>query len=529
MKKIFTLALIAIFCLSANAQKQLTLTFTGKDSKNKFVKLDKVVIKNENRGWCDTLFYPDTTLILNNTTGISDFNGQAIGLTQNVPNPFNGTTNVTLNVPSTQQVRISIMDINGREIVATQKQLNQGTHNLQISLTTPQTYLLNVKMNNYSGSIKMINFGQGGSNSIQFNGTSSFNAKSDCLESINKYANSDQLKVTGYTTYQEGIFSSTQTITPEGKNLMTTFIFDNLRKPTTADMITYPAFHITDSSFYTGGFVNKENGGEVFEGGICWDTLPAPTVDSNSHYTVQTPFHNAFTTFITGLKPNTTYYFRCYGINPFGLSYGDEYSIKTNAKGDLAKACEGVETVTDVDGNVYHTVQVGNQCWLKENMRVRHYPDGTAIPYATATTSEYFKGYYYYPEDHEEYVETYGLLYNFVGEMKVNMSENLQGICPNGWHVVTEEEWKAFTDYVLAQPDYNYLDYFSNDKSIDLTPSGYIYNHTFYTIGFASMMWSSSSYNEESGWIRMFTPQSQAVTRYGFKKCAAMSVRCIKD
>ena len=82
------------------------------------------------------------------------------------------------------------------------------------------------------------------------------------------------------------------------------------------------------------------------------------------------------------------------------------------------------EIVKDYDGNKYHTVKIGNQVWMTENLRSTHYVDGTTI-----------KGVSIY-DNNEKNIEKYGRLYQW--EAIVNPS----GLCPEGWHVATDEEWK---------------------------------------------------------------------------------------
>ena len=521
MKKLLFLTLLALVSLSLTAQK-INLTFVGVNAQNAYLKQDSIVVTNLNRNWTLTLHNPDTVLTLTATTGIANAGLCEAGLGQNVPNPFDGTTSVLLSVPERQSVRISVYDINGREVLSDKRVLSQGDWALQLTLAVPQTYLLSVKMKEYQGSIKMINVGHGGSNSLSYSGVATGVLK---LETKKPFAIGDKLVVKGYTTYKGGVFVAEESINPEGSQRVV--LQYALTNPQAPEMITYPYFHLTDSSFYTGGYVRKENGAPVTECGVCWDTLTKPTIDGL--HTVQVPDGVMFTTFISGLRPNTTYYVRCYGKNEYGLAYGDQITVVTNSQGVVIPACAGDSVVTDIDGNKYTTIQIDNHCWMKQNMRVRHYPDGSEIPAGAVNKESYTEPYWYYPYDNEEYEEVYGLLYNFVGMMKVNMSENIQGICPDGWHVATDEEWKGVLDYILAKEDYNYAKYFCNDNSLDLEPAGYFYDSHFYTIGFATMMWNSTSFNEASGFMRMLVPENGNIFRYGFKKCAAMSVRCVKN
>ena len=120
--------------------------------------------------------------------------------------------------------------------------------------------------------------------------------------------------------------------------------------------------------------------------------------------------------------------------------------------------CPGSPTVKDVDGNTYNTVQLGKQCWMKENLRAKRYADGTKISWGGWDTST-TKGYYFYPDNSFRIEEQYGYLYNWKAVMGNYHSSNanpsgVQGICPNGWHVPSDAEWLQLTDYVSSQSRY---------------------------------------------------------------------------
>ncbi len=525
MKKLLFMTLLALVSLATSAQ-QIKLTFAGKNSNNYYIKQDSIRVTNQDRGWTLVLYNPDTVLILTSTTGIrnqEDLFGEYVG--QNFPNPFEGVTNVTLNVPEKQSVRVSVYDINGREVMSDKRTLDQGSWNLQLSLAVPQTYILNVKMKDHSSSVKMVNVGRAGSNSLSYSGIGKAMVKGTCLETRKPFAKGDCLYVVGYTTYQGGVFTSSAQINPEASQRVT--LAYALTTPRAPWMITVPYFHLTDTSFYSGGLVKSENGAPVTECGVCWDTMRGPSI-ANAHVAGQLE-DKVFISFISGLTPNTTYYYRCYGKNKYGIAYGAELSFRTNEEGSVAPSCPDVPTVTDVDGNVYHTVQIGTQCWLKESMRTLHYADGTPIPAGSVQKESYTAPYWYYPLGNAEHAESLGLIYNYSAMMGTGKYQESQGICPDGWHVPTDAEWAVFTDTVLACEDYEYARYFCNDNSFDLMSTGYYYDHTYLATGFLVMMWSSTLYNETSAWMRAFSPETKAITRYGFKNCSALSVRCIKN
>lgn len=119
--------------------------------------------------------------------------------------------------------------------------------------------------------------------------------------------------------------------------------------------------------------------------------------------------------------------------------------------------CYGTPTVTDYDGNVYNTVQIGNQCWMKQNLKTTHYSDGTSI--ALGNSASETTAYRYYPKHISSNVSTYGYLYNWKAVMRNSSSSStnpsgVQGICPTGWHVPSYAEWTQLTDYVSIQSAY---------------------------------------------------------------------------
>ncbi|MBT5269507.1 MAG: hypothetical protein HOL70_08685, partial [Candidatus Marinimicrobia bacterium] len=109
------------------------------------------------------------------------------------------------------------------------------------------------------------------------------------------------------------------------------------------------------------------------------------------------------------------------------------------------------ETVTDIDGNVYETVKIGDQIWMAENLKVTHYRDGSAITQVTDNTAWSnlsTEAYCIYDNNASNEVDTYGALYNWYA---VSDGRN---IAPEGWHVPTDAEWKELEMYLgMSQPD----------------------------------------------------------------------------
>lgn len=106
--------------------------------------------------------------------------------------------------------------------------------------------------------------------------------------------------------------------------------------------------------------------------------------------------------------------------------------------------------VTDYDGNTYNTVKIGNQCWMKENLRTTHYADGVVIPNGGTTVAE-DDPFWYYPGNSSSNATQYGLLYNSNAVTRGHWGEEprgVQGVCPKGWHVPSNVEWEELVVFL---------------------------------------------------------------------------------
>ena len=164
MKKFlsFFLLLPAVFAM---AQSTITVKFTGIHQDGSYCRLDSVKATNVAKGWSQTLVYPDTTLVLTCTDGVSELASNN-GLSQNYPNPFHGTTEAVLTLNETENACIQIVGIDGRVIVEKNAALEQGEHRINVSLAEPRMAMLRVTTANYSFVIKMLNLENGDANAI---------------------------------------------------------------------------------------------------------------------------------------------------------------------------------------------------------------------------------------------------------------------------------------------------------------------------------------------------------------------------
>jgi hypothetical protein len=110
--------------------------------------------------------------------------------------------------------------------------------------------------------------------------------------------------------------------------------------------------------------------------------------------------------------------------------------------------CSIAQTVTDIDGNIYNTVSIGSQTWMKENLRTTRYNDGNYIPNVTLNnewSSLKTPGYCWNVNDSIKY-STFGALYNWY-------AINTDNLCPVGWKVPSESDFKILSGNHFYIPD----------------------------------------------------------------------------
>lgn len=300
---------------------------------------------------------------------------------------------------------------------------------------------------------------------------------------------------------------------------------------TTSNIViaTTPLSSVTSTSASTGGTIRSDFTESVIERGVCWNTLPNPTISDSK--TSDGSGIGSYGSDMIGLIPNTIYYVRAYVVTNQGTSYGDQIILKTMTG-----------LVTDVDGNVYRTVTIGTQIWMAENLRTTRYNDGTVIP--EAGSSSYNKPNYcsYMYENANR--EKYGFLYNFY-------VVNINKLCPVGWHVPTDAEWTGLTNYLggekFAGGKMKEAGFFhwespntaaTNESGFGGLPGGYsirqensvpMAHYPFTGLGEMGEWYTSSEWNTSMAWERNISYSDQEVGRFYVLKSCGLSVRCIKD
>ena len=158
MKKILFVMFMLLISAGAFAQETI-VSFSGRLNGSEYCQLDSVVVTDLESHWSETVVYPDSVIVLSVTTGSDAMIAESQGLLQNVPNPFNGETQVELSVLHCENVSLRLLDVTGKVYAQYDGRLNGGTHAFVVTATKPQTYILNALVGEKTYSIKMVNVG----------------------------------------------------------------------------------------------------------------------------------------------------------------------------------------------------------------------------------------------------------------------------------------------------------------------------------------------------------------------------------
>ena len=308
-------------------------------------------------------------------------------------------------------------------------------------------------------------------------------------------------------------------------------------------LITTATSSIITTTAMSGGNITDDGGATINARGICRSTSANPTIADS--ITKDGTGAGNFSSALTGLSPNVTYNIRAYATNSAGTAYGNQVSFTTNSG----------NTISDLDGNVYHTVNIGTQTWMVENLKTTKYNDGTAIPLITdnsAWINLTTPGYCWYNNDSTTYKNTNGALYNWY-------TVNTGKLAPTGWHVPTDAEWTALGNYLTAN-GYNYDgstsgDYYAkslaattswtidpyteagaighnlsknNSTGFSALPGGYR-DYGFVLTGDYCHWWSATENDTTNALDRIMVFDSNSLDQSYDDKELGSSVRCIRD
>jgi len=215
---------------------------------------------------------------------------------------------------------------------------------------------------------------------------------------------------------------------------------------------------------------------------------------------------------------------------------GKGYWVKVNQSGWIilagvtGKACPGIQVV-EYEGQTYHTVQIGNQCWLKENLDV-----GIRLDDSVEQVNNGIIEKYCYSND-TAYCNIYGGLYLWDEVMQYDTTEGAKGICPDGWHIPKLSEFDTLIANVngdgnaLKAVGQGNLDGIGTDLSgFSGLLTGYHHvNGGFFNLTDCTYFWSTTqTISSDVYCIALFSSWS-VPGRAGNAKDMGYSVRCLKN
>ncbi len=501
MKKLTFLFLFMFMFVITNINAQdegITLRFTANHTCS-FAELDSIFIENLSQGGTKVLYYPDTVLSLIITNiGIIEGSFGNLYVSQNYPNPFTGETSIDIGVPQRDLFTLDVYDITGRRLTTKELKLEQGMHHFTFFACDKQAYILTVNSKNFSQKQVMIQSGKGSSSSptIEYRGES-IPDKSQQASSGDDFVfePGDELRFTGYVSGDYEVITDSPDsdqdyffdIAAEVPQQPSDILGETTVEPNETGLIyeveeiqgvTYhwnvpQGWEITDGEGTHSIIVDAgtesgeisvvaENDCGISPASVLMVEVEEPTVYYNLTLSVDPAESGSVEgegEYVEGEQVTiTATSFAGFKFENWTDDQGDEVSsngvhtffmpaMDLHYTANFVESTDGQygEGVTDIDGNEYLTVYIGELEWMAENLRVSTYLDGTPIPSglsdsewtdATQGASAIFPPDQVPGIDTEEGVlEAYGKLYNWWAV------EDSRGLCPAGWRVPTHQDW----------------------------------------------------------------------------------------
>lgn len=300
---------------------------------------------------------------------------------------------------------------------------------------------------------------------------------------------------------------------------------------------------------------NSEYAWSIEEKGVCWSTHPNPTIyDSKAIGGRDTGVFVCFMNF----TPNTQYYVSLYYIIKGKVTYQTQDLPVITPKHYpivFGKAPLTYDSITDIEGNIYKTIQIGNRKWMAENLKTTKFRSGKAIPKVEDKTlwRNQTEGAYSEYLNMAVNAETYGKLYNWAA---VNSPDS---ICPNGWHVASDDDWKDLELAAGIRPsnldnigergaqtsgpaevlnevmtDYYNTHWISsnaaggNTTGFTAIPAGYRdISGNYLHIEKEARWWTKTEFDAQNAWGRFIS--GPAINRSYINKKHGLSIRCVMN
>jgi hypothetical protein len=306
--------------------------------------------------------------------------------------------------------------------------------------------------------------------------------------------------------------------------------FTTLLNPVIPVVTTASITNLGQSSCTGGGIVTSDGGAVVTFRGVCWGTSPNPTI-TNSH-TTDGNGTGVFVSSITGLTPNTLYYFRSYAVNGIGTSYGNELNVTTppecglsitvsHVAGTIAPITKTVSygTVTNIPGEP-------NKCWITKNLGADHQAA------TVSDTSEASAGWYWQFNRKQGYKHD-GTIRTPNTTWIDNISEIAEWDAANDpcklelgieWHIPSFTEWTN-VDAVGNWTEWNGP--WNSALKLHAAGSLLYQDGTLNTRGVYGKYWSNAQYSATEGWRLYFESANCLMNETGYKM-NGFSLRCLR-
>jgi uncharacterized protein (TIGR02145 family) len=588
-KTIYTISVIvfAIFVNTYGQKPVIELTFTA-DNNGQYIPLDSILIKNQTLN-CDTVLYaPDTTLVLDFITSLPDnycLEENGFSISQNYPNPFKDQTSIDIFLPQEDYIVIVVYNLLGKQVASYNGKLDAGLNTFKFYPGNEKCYVFSAIWQGKNRTIKMFNINHGSNKAgrIIYKGI-----KAEARTYKKQKAIDDDFQNNTYkyimppaitidppnaTAYDEltlifdpdsacfesgslaglpsiAIHSGVTLLSGEQWQFVIEFNSTGANGQSTTLLPTGDGrFSITytPSEFYglNGEIVTELCA--VFNNGTNWNQDGRDFIPGSSDCM----------DFFIPLNYNLSYNFTFYPGNELLLvgysSLGESGLIETPETSQAYTfqfatniPCPGIDSLFHEE-QWYHTIQIYSQCWLKENLNVGLMINGEDDMVDNGVIEKYCY------DNEEDNCDIYGGLYQWNEMMQYTMAQGVQGICPVGWHIPTDDEWQILEGtvdslYGVGDPIWDTIIYrgFDAGKHLKSTTGWYVNgddkygftalpggwcidNGNFQNIGYYSTFWTSTEGSPDYPWRRYLTSFSDQVSRWTYNIEGGFYVRCLQD
>ncbi len=381
---LISLMLLIIFILTGSIKTQaqdyeINFSATGITSS-----IDSVKVENITQNTSLSLLGTDILhLVLNVSVKDLTTGDQSI---QVYPNPMNEHAEIIFFAKQSGNTDLIIYDISGRKVLESKNYHATGLQRYKMTNLKQGLYFIHIIGENYFHNAKIIslNIAPKGTETLEYLGLEEIesielNSNSKSIKAIidMDYTTGDVLRYTGFS----GLYTSIVTDIPTGNE---TIIFNFIGIPT---VTTSTISLIAQTTASSGGNITDDGGAAITAHGVCWSISSNPVVTGN--HTSDGTGTGSFTSNITGLTANTTYYVRAYATNSAGTAYGNEISFTTSQNITVPTlttfATSNVsETTATSGGNITSdggaTVTARGVCWgssVNPVVTGNHTNDGT--------------------------------------------------------------------------------------------------------------------------------------------------------